>query len=284
MRAKRALKHAILVVSILGWACAAVAIAWAEYKMYSKHEVMPRKAFKIITTQIAKGYYGADYWKDIKTVEEAWAGKGLLATPPYYYEKLEQHRDQCDDIGYLDHPAYLKPYSELTRKERLLLCRSIPIFGSWNYPHEFSTDKMDYSIIEVLISASKAGESAADKTRDFQMEIAAAWLAHDKLSFYSGKTKDDIERDIKEAAAALASPISGKVIAPYMKDFSPGDAYCLRITDRRALVRLYARDSHLHRYFYPSHFSARQYMYYRIYGEKGVIAEGMCLVRPEEDD
>ncbi len=284
MRAKRALRFIVLVVSILGWACAVAALIWAGYKTYSKHEVRPRKAFKIITTQIAKGDYGAEYWKDIKTVEKSWAGKGLLATPPYYYEKLIQHRDRCDEVGYLDHRAYLKPYAELTRNERLLLCRSIPIFGSWNYPHEFSTDKMDYSIIEALISASKAGESADDKTRDYQMEIAAAWFAHDKLSFYSGKTKEDMARDITEAAAALASPISGKCIAPYMKEFSPGDAYCLRITDRRALVRLYARDSHLLRYFYPSHFSTRQYMYYRIYGEKGIIAEGMCLVRPEEDD
>lgn len=284
MKAQRALKLAIFVVSILGWACAVAALIWAGYKTYSKHEVRPRKAFKIITTQIAKGDYGADYWKDIKTVEEAWAGKGLLATPPYYYEELKQHRDQCDDTGYMDHPAYLKPYAELSRKERLLLCRSIPIFGSWNYPCHFSTDKMDFSIIDVLISASKAGETAADKNRDYQMEIAAAWLAHDKLSFYSGKTKDEIERDIKEAAAALASPISGKSIAPYMKEFSPGDAYCLRITDRRTLVRLHARDSLMQKYYYPRFFSTREYVYYRIYGEKGVIAEGMCLVRPEEDD
>lgn len=282
MRVSRALRSFAIAACILGYAAAVTTLGWAYYKTWAKHEVPPGKAAKVITNQIIKANYGPEYWKNIKTIEEAYAGKNLLTPIPYYYALLQRDRNLCDELGYIRHSAYLKPYKELTRKEKLLLARRIPIIGG--KPHYYPSSQMDFDLVDVLISASKAGPAAEDASLDKKREVAATWYAYDNYHFYFSLTQDEIDETVKELSAGLASPISGNAINPFEKEFSPGNAYCKRVTEKGELEKLYERDSYLRRYFLPSQFKSREYLYYRIYGEKSVIAEGMCLVRPEEDD
>ena len=285
MKAARAWRIAFLIISLLGYAAASAAVVWgvSRHREDKKDEIPPKKALQQTADKIMQGDYGESYWKDIKTVEEVWAGKGLLATPPYYYEELKRNRDECDEVRYLDHPAYLKPYADLTRREKLLLARRIPVIELWRNNLSYPSKQMDFGLLEILRSASKAGSTAQDGSPARQRELAAEWFAEDKFSYRYGVLAKEIDDNARDLAAGLASPISGKIIAPYMKNFSPGDAYCLRITDRNKLAKLYARDSFLQKYYYPTSFNDRQYMYYRIYGEKGVIAEGICLVKPPKE-
>ena len=74
----------------------------------------------------------------------------------------------------------------------------------------------------------------------------------------------------------LASPISQTIIAIWQKQFSPGDAYCEELNDDASKAAA-AKDRWVQQFTYPNYegYRAHDYIYFRIYGEKDVIAEGL---------
>lgn len=211
--------------------------------------------------------YGDDFWAKVQTIEEAWPEIVSDQETPYYYQQLMDAAELQDKTGYSGHPAKLKPYKELTHKERLLLARRVPNRASESdvdYPIPF----VDWTLLDELFRIGRyQRELVSDKTEQQELMLDEYWL--NPLTSYAGHAK---EFGVLEPR--IASPISQAILAPFQERFSPGDAYCRSLDDKEC-ESLRAKDDWVQHFLYPNEYVNYVYLYYRIYGEENIIAEGL---------
>lgn len=220
--------------------------------------------------QVLTFKYTDSYWNGAQTIEEAWPNIVSRQAVPRYYEELVSAAKLLDETGYAGHKGKVKPYAELTRSERLLLARRIPKHLAVSPPENYK----DWRLLDLLDRCSD-WPSRGSMTTEAQREMI---LSPFYYAYYMVPAARELRR--KEVIAELGSPISNTIIAILQKDYSPGDAYCERIIDKKADV-IKARDSWLQHYTYKDTYSREKiyYVYFRIYGETEVIAEGLYRAR-----
>ena len=182
-----------------------------------------------------------------------------------------------DSIGNCVFTGKVKPTKELSEKERMLLSR-VALWQESGLKHiqameEYNLRPIGFSIFglgsELLAISESSGittlsSDALELVTDTPVK-RSAWV-----KFY-----EQNPRLCLLSLSARLSPITGKPIRLDAKEFSPGNAYFEIITDRKVLRRLFSGERAKH--FNPG--SGFTYLYFRVYGEDSIIAEGIDVSR-----
>ena len=217
---KRTTKPIRTAINIACWllniviACALLWISWLSSLLGRMYTDIARQ------TLLDRSYDDA-YWANFRTIEEAWPQIVSTQEVPYYYKQLIDAAKLLDEVGYADHKARLKPYMELTPKERKLLARRVPVmyesFGSEKYE--------DWELIKFL------DENAYYETTD-KRESQQGLL--DMVMFSDYQNAAIRNSQISAIEARVASPISDLIIWVRSLGFSPGDAFSERLSEGEA--------------------------------------------------
>lgn len=285
MKVKRFLRLVVIVLSALGYAVTLAGIGWMTYLNWYGQPAQTASSVGAardrLVQEILDGQYDGAFWEGLPSIEEAWPEVVAAQRVPYYYTELEDAAKLCDELGYLDHPARLRPYSELTETERLMLARRVLHVDGMDYADYADDPLEDWTLLDLLRDAGEALWHGKIGGAEVQQRAIVKLLLRDALKYGFELGAEDIEVTRKGVAARVASPISGRIIAAYQEEFSPGDAYCEVITDEAQLSEMRAKDKFLRERYYPWAWELRYYVYFRIYGEQDVIAEGLMRKRKE---
>jgi len=221
-------------------------------------------------SQVIEDALSADYsealWGNAKTIEEAWPEVVKEQEVPFYYAQLQKAAELHDKVGYSDHPARLKPHDELTRSERLLLARQVPAVASeWSV--FYNGPFVDFTMLHALTVLSWRLRDGNAKPPERELAESAVQTS----SLYSAAER-------KSAATAIALRVGSPIARAPIKlseDFSPGNAYCELADERVDRLGVYEADESFRDYHYPYEQERFHYLYFRIYGESDVIAEGL---------
>jgi len=193
-------------------------------------------------------------------------------------------RSQLSSIGGLPLDSDVKPVVELTERERALLAPSYDMqlyLGARSAP---GSGVRTYGLAGSLAQSEKSTWSARDYvTCNLGAEGYVA-LMEAKRAF----SKFEADRWLaKNFLVQVASPVTGRVFDPNHREFSRGNGYIQKITDRDQLqaIQKAVRDANLLQgfeelvqappgYDWPG-LEDVNWFYIRIYGETEVIAEGV---------
>ena len=170
----------------------------------------------------------------------------------------------------LNTSTQLPSYSALTRKERLLLCN----MGDNSYPidtvHRLGIFLTSHRLRSIgkLTKAPAAfewayGEAIAQIPEDYSFSDEARTL--EKVRHWQTSTLVRLH----------LSPISDKPMLIDRKEFSSGNAYVEFHYGDEEWIKLMPAYIALSNCFSPQTAQESGLLYYRIYGEKGIIAEGV---------
>ena len=193
-------------------------------------------------------------------------------------------RSQLRSIGGLPLDSEIKPVEELTLKERALLA------PSYEFQLYLGARSAPGSGVRVCGFASGLAQSEKSiwSARDY---VTCNLGAEGYVAMIEAKrafSKAEADRWLaKNFLAQVASPITGRVFEPNHREFSRGNGYIQKITDRDQLqaIQKAVRDANLLQgfeervqappgYDWPG-LEDVNWFYIRIYGETEVIAEGV---------
>jgi len=231
-------------------------------KSMSDEELLAR-----LEEAVKLGTADGTYWNTLKTAEEQYPGRYSPDNPPPYWNEIVQDFELGRALGLVQSES-LPPYDSLTRRERLLLC--------YFDEYESARDRIDE--LRSVFGTLFLGEDGfiSDFVRRRSALRYGGLLPEEFLA--SGKGLDT-ERArswlSKWGTHFCVSPVSGSLMCSNLADFAPGQAY----------TECYFLDSGWERLLLPYMQWTTEYspqecrdhglMYYRVYGEKGVIAEGV---------
>jgi hypothetical protein len=256
---------------------AAAALLWVVWLS----PLLGRLATEADRKAVLQKHYDDAFWSQVKTIEEVWPEVVSKQRVPYYYKHLEDAAKLLDEVGIADHKARLKPYNELTRKERLLLARMVPESSDGSVASKY----VEWELMKFLKGYYRTyGYKDKDDmyNDNYVRKDLADSIVHEYYTSGVERYSEMLARELR-----IASPISGSVISIASDDFSPGDANCANLSEWLT-KQVIEKDRVILQYTYPVYYErdSTRYSYFRIYGETDVIAEG--LFRPRgwisEDD
>ena len=204
------------------------------------------------------------FWDRAKTIEEEYKDLYSAKNPPPYWWKIGEDYSLGKKLGMVTIKK-LPEYGDLTRKERLLLEES-----SW---HQSIVD----DIVRKLYDSMKPYEEfKPDGPPNSDIRMCANVLPDDYIAGKAALTQSVAEKWFEWSYKdLLVSPITNRMIRLDQVKFSPGEAYAqfhyLDDTWQRIVKPYSIRAKGVP----PSRALDSAFIYYRIYGEKGVVAEGV---------
>ncbi len=198
-------------------------------------------------------------------------------------------REQLKSIGGLPLNSPVKPYSECTPEEKALLA---PSYSTQVYLGERSIDRTrngEYAAnLLCAVAANMPGHQITSTDLVDQWLGASAYEAmHDAAKAFS---VEEADRWIsKNFLVPVASPVTGKLFEPNHPEYSRGNGFIKEITDEGQIKQLvnaviqagvmigdddYARAP---QDFDWNVFGGLRWIYFRLYGESEIIAEGVLF-------
>ncbi len=285
-KALKVLKAAALISGILLFALAASMTISFSIRNLSAHQsasekkptakleesrfdkMTPEQAFasaqKIAEVALGDG----EYFKTAQTPEEAFQGIYTKTHVPPYWVNAEKDFALAKRLG-LSTLQSLPSYDSLTRNERLTLCY---ITDSGEMYTIFRTDvgrlfgEMLYDREPLVAGQHNAwyfkfrleelSKSEASNSKALTKKEALEWLDH----FYP---------------ALILSPISNSIMHLDCKEFTPGQAYVEYHYKDALWEKLWPKYILQPGDYSPDELINTGFIYYRVYGEKAVVAEGV---------
>jgi len=198
-------------------------------------------------------------------------------------------RDQLSSIDGLPLDSAVKPVEELTQRERALLAPSYELQGYLGARSRSGASVRVDEFARTLPWSAKAMWSARGYVTSTLGPEGYVAMVEAKRAF----SKDEADRWLaRNLLVKVASPVTGRVFEPDHPEFSAGNGYIREITDPQEIARLQqavknagitviadnyipAEDGHdwstLERVIW---------LYFRIYGESEIIAEGVYIHDP----
>jgi hypothetical protein len=215
-----------------------------------------RDAIKIATSD-------GEFWDSIFTIEDKYKGLYSEKNPPPYWRFIEDDFALGKKLG-LVKLEKLPDYGSLTRNERLSL--SHPNDINWR------TDIVE----SMLNSFSLKAHFGFAFPKEIDLNWAVIHLPKDFV-FDSGKlSKAWATKWLQSEESDLqVNPFSNDMTKYNCKTFSPGDGYAEYHYGDDEWARLMKTYVVLAEDYSPMQAQRHGFMYYRIYGEKGIIVEGV---------
>lgn len=226
-------------------------------------ECMTYQDFLVKTTERKPTVPEADYMAKIRKAVASYYLHTSPQGPPVFLHDLK--------IPGLRPSGRVKPWYKLTRKERLLLKRYYPFRV---LPHE----EPEYWQSDLLLTT-------------FSALIRNWWTHRNQLTI---SRPDELFTDYFDMRYMLdprkrlkgqewnhwveswlyeyTSPITNKIFEPWHKQFSAGNGYFQLLLDSKVVDHLWEYLSEESQTSFPR--DDTYFMYYRVYGERSVIAEG----------
>jgi len=275
----------LVIFAILGYATAFVNWKiWYDRNFFKvefrssikyKARTLSTEAFERFTELLPQ----VEMWHDVTSIELAYPWSATDGRIPYYFEELQRGKHLCDELGFLDEPAVLVPYGQLSEQEKFILARRTPKVGD-EHLHKSARFSRDWTLLQLM--RESASQIPLDEAPNpFARSDIIAQAAFDMLPF-SYSREEELSRDewLMLTAKRCVNPLSGRVTSLSSTELSPGDCYCRLILDNAKLDAMRAKDTELKTTYYPGRWPTFCYAYYRVYGESSVIAEGLLRVTP----
>lgn len=237
-----------------------------EETRYDK--MTPDQAFASAQKIAAIALGDGEYFRNAKTAEEAFPGVYSAKHVPPYWTRVEEDYAVAKRLGKATIPS-LPPYESLTRNERLTLCY---ITENGDMYTIFRTDvgrlfsEMLFDREPLVAGQHNAGylkfkleewsKSEASNSKALTKKEALEWLDH----FYP---------------ALILSPISNSIMRLDCTEFTPGQAYVEYHYKDALWEKLWPKYILQPGDYSPDELINTGFIYYRVYGEKAVVAEGV---------
>lgn len=198
-------------------------------------------------------------------------------------------RDELSSIGGYPLNSYIKPFQQLTDSEKALLAPSFSYQLYLGDESKSHAGPFDYT--GNLISAIAAYHRQKQITSS---DLIKAWVG--PAAYEAGQdaskafTDEELSRWLaKNFLIQVASPITGKPFEPNHREFSRGNGFVTEITDKEDIAKLKAAVIHAGMFIDNSDYAMAPknydwselntctWCYFRIYGNKDVIAEGVTF-------
>jgi len=233
---------------------------WSDAKAQHRLE-------KAIDLALADGRF----WKeDVQTVDERFPGiysDGLL---PPYFQKITDDFRLGQKLGIVSPDVSLPRYSELSRNEHLALC---PVVQG-----DFPRDAVYTLMRNTAFHIADDGTSGVGQPYSGSIILTLRYLLQGRRLDSRQPTQDEARQWLKEEAFHFAiNPICNGLVNSRNSTFSRGQAYAEYIWDGSRRDELATKAQGAQTGISPDQLTTCAFFYYRIYGEKGTIAEGVRI-------
>ena len=210
------------------------------------------------------------FWKSYKTIEEKYKGVYSENYPPPYWLSIQEDFTLGKKLG-LVKLEKLPAYGNLSRKERLLLCH--PDDANW-----------PIALVDQIVHTS--GLAPYDKLdrpdlngwpSPWNVDFSLRFLLWKENSKKGGKLSSSEVRDWLwiEMSRLHVNPFTNSFIKLDCREFSVGNAYVEFHFEDEEWIKLMNGYLAAVTDYSPQQAREMELVYYRIYGEYGVIAEGV---------
>jgi len=208
-----------------------------------------------------------------RTVPEADYMAKIRKRVAVFYHKLQGPPTYLKDVRIpgLRYAGRVKDWDKLSRKERLLLQRYYPF-------KVLPEDELEYWQSDLLLTVFSALMRNWWSRRNQFTTSRAEQLFTDYFDMrYMLDPRNRLKGDewdlwVQRWLYEYTSPVTGKIFEPWHKTFSAGNGYFRLVTDKGAVDQLWEYLSEADQTNFPRRDT--YFMYYRVYGERKVIAEG----------
>jgi len=204
-----------------------------------------------------------DFMAKIRNQVENYFVSGNLQGPPVFLREVK--------VPGLRYSGRVKRWDKLTRKEMLLLKR-------YYLFHVLPEDELKYWENDLLLTAFSAlihnwwtHNRELTTSRPEQLFTDVFDMRY-LLNPRKGLKGDEWNLWVQRWLYEYTSPITNRIFEPWHKEFSAGNGYFQLVTDSQVVDHLWEYLSEHDQTAYPR--ADTYFMYYRVYGERKVIAEG----------
>jgi hypothetical protein len=257
-------KQALYARSMTDEQCrAAVAAIMSEFKM--PDEMWDKcMTYEVYARKVAESELRPGMQLDEERLEENInAHYTRIQGPPQYLSSL-----RLPDLKFV---GRVKPRAKLTSKEKLYITKLYPFKVLPENDLELWRGDLLQTVFSALMRNWWNDRSKTMLVRKDQLFIDyfdMRYLLNPMKRMNSSEWQAWVERWLYE----YTSPITNEVIETWHEEFSPGNGYFVLIPESGSVDKLWAHLTEETQATFPR--SDTYFMYYRLYGEKAVIAEG----------
>lgn len=226
-----------------------------------------RRLEKVIELALADGRY----WKeDVQTVDECFPGIYSDDLLPPYFQRIAIDFELGKKLGVISPSRTLPRYSTLSRNERLALCSVV----RGDFPREAV-----YTLLRnAAFHIADNGDPGTGQEYPGGIILTLRYLPTGRSLDGRLPTRDEARKWLTEEAFNFAiNPLCDGLVDTRSSACSPGQAYTEYIWEGAQRDELARKALGAVAEVSPDQLTACAFFYYRIYGEKDTVAEGVRI-------